>query len=146
MPELSPGLLGCYRCGYVWRPTGRTGVRICARCKSRLWDVPKLHPIRRGNALGIEEVLRPKRAKILEVIQRHKGRSVRVFGSVARKEATSNSDVDLLVEFADGASILDRAGLILDLEDLLHRKVDVVAEPGLHWFARPQVLFEAVPL
>jgi len=83
---------------------------------------------------------------MLRAIRRHKRRSARVFGSVARKEATARSDLDLLVDFDEGSLAYDRAGLAIDLEELLDRKVDVVAKAGLHWVVRPQVLFEAIPL
>jgi predicted nucleotidyltransferase len=71
---------------------------------------------------------------------------VRVFGSVARSAATLKSDIDLLVEFDDGASAYDQVELVLDLQELLRRKVDVVEEGGLHWLVKPQVLHEAVAL
>lgn len=63
-----------------------------------------------------------------------------------RNEASSTSDVDLLVERKEGTSLLDRAGLLVELETILGRTVDLVPEESLHWLIRPQVLFEAVPL
>jgi uncharacterized protein len=69
-----------------------------------------------------------------------------VFGSVRRGEATKDSDIDLLVAPGPDASLLDRAALGCDLEELLGRKVDVVTDGGLHWLIRPQVLFEAAAL
>ena len=146
MASLPGGLLGCYRCGYVWRPTGRRVVRICPRCKSRSWEVPKLRPVRQGRRLGIPEVLAPHRSEVLAAARTRGFSHVRVFGSVRRGEATKSSDVDLLVDRSPSASLLDRAALISDLEKLLHRKVDVVPVVALHWLIRPQVLFEAVPL
>jgi uncharacterized protein len=146
MATLPDGLLGCYRCAYVWRPRRRAPTRICPRCKSRHWDVPKLNPIRIGHSAGIVEILGPVRESIREAASRHGFEHVRVFGSVRRSEATRGSDVDLLVARRTGASLLDRAGLQIDLEDLLGRKVDVVTDDGLHWFVRPQVLIEAVDL
>ncbi len=76
----------------------------------------------------------------------NKARNPRVFGSVARSEATSKSDVDLLVDFDPDATAFDHVGLIQDLERVLHRKVDVAEPGGLHWLIRPQVLFEAIPV
>lgn len=55
-----------------------------------------------------------------------------IFGSVARDEADSNSDIDLLVQFEDGRSLLDLSGLKIELEELLNRKVDVVTYNSLH--------------
>ncbi len=57
-----------------------------------------------------------------------------------------SSDVDFLVEFEEGRSVLDLAGLWQDLEELLERKVDVAETEGLHWYIRDQILKEAVPL
>jgi predicted nucleotidyltransferase len=66
-------------------------------------------------------------------------------GSVARGDATAASDVDLLVEFEPGRSLLDQVHLIADLEALLGRRVDVVAEGGL-LDRDGHILAEAVPL
>ena len=71
---------------------------------------------------------------------------MRVFGSVARSAAGPRSDVDLLVDFRPEASAYDQVELILDLEKLLKRKVDVTTEASLHWLVRPQALIEAVAL
>jgi predicted nucleotidyltransferase len=76
----------------------------------------------------------------------HGARNPRVFGSVARSEATNRSDLDLLVDFDPGATAFDHIGLKQELERMFRRKVDVVEPDGLHWLVRPQVLFEAVPL
>ena len=146
MAILASGLLGCYRCAYVWKPAKARSPRICPRCKSKLWDVPRLRPVSEGRGLGVREVLEPHRREVLSAA-RSKGFShVRVFGAVRRREATKRSDVDLLVDRDEGASLLDRAALTGILEGLLGRRVDIVPEESLHWLIRPQVLFEAVPL
>jgi predicted nucleotidyltransferase len=146
MAALPGGLFGCYRCAYVWRPLGSHAPTMCARCKSRFWDVPRLRAVRRGHRLGIAEVLTPKREEILRAVRQQGFGHVRVFGSVRRSEATSRSDVDLLVERVRTTSLLDRARLTDTLERILQRRVDVVPDDALHWYFRPQVLFEAVPL
>jgi len=94
----------------------------------------------------LEELLREKRDEILRICAKHGARNVRVFGSVVRGEAGEDSDVDFLVEFEPGRSLLDQAGLVLDLEELLGRKVDVVTERGLYWLLRRRILKEARPL
>jgi len=71
---------------------------------------------------------------------------VRVFGSAARGAMGPDSDVDLLVEFERGRSLMDYGRLVMDLRDLLQREVDVVTENALHWTIRDRVLAEAVPL
>lgn len=95
--------------------------------------------------MGIEE-LRNRRDEILQVATRHGARHVRVFGSVARGDDDERSDVDFLVEMEKGRSLLDLGGLLMDLQDLLGRRVDVVTEKGLRERIRSRVLREAVPL
>jgi len=70
--------------------------------------------------------LRARRGEILRIAECRGARNVRVFGSVARGEARVDSDVDLLVEMEPGRTVLDLSELILDLEERLGRRVDVV--------------------
>jgi predicted nucleotidyltransferase len=115
-------------------------------------EVPKAEPgkvageVTGDSAMTISQVVDEKRAMILEVAARHGARNVRVFGSVSRGEASPQSDVDILVDLDPGRSLMDLGGLLMDLEDLLGRKVDVVTEKGLHWYIRDKVLKEAVRL
>ena len=71
---------------------------------------------------------------------------MRVFGSVARREASENSDIDLQIDLEQGRSLLDQAELMVELEELLVLKVDVVTEQGLYWLLRRRILKEARPL
>lgn len=71
-------------------------------------------------------------------------RDVRLFGSVARGDAGEASDIDLLVTFERGRSLLDQIGLQQDLEEALGMKVDVVSSGGLSPYIRDAVLAEAV--
>lgn len=87
-----------------------------------------------------------KRAAVLDAAKRHGAANVRVFGSVARGETRPDSDVDLLVDWEPGRSLLDHAGLVLDLQDLLGAPVEIGTERSLHWFVRARILAEAVPL
>lgn len=73
-----------------------------------------------------KQLLIAERKDILRIAAEHGARDVRVFGSVARGEAREESDFDFLVEFQPGTSLLTHARLIVALEDLLGRKVDVV--------------------
>lgn len=95
--------------------------------------------------MRIEELQR-RRSEILNLAARHGALSVRVFGSVARGEADERSDVDFLVEMEKGRSLLDLGGLLMDLQELLGKPVDVVTEKGLKARIRERVLREAVPL
>jgi uncharacterized protein len=96
--------------------------------------------------MGIDELLQAKRDEILRTASQHGAHSIRVFGSVARGEAGPDSDVDFLVEMEDGRSLLDLGRLLVELQDLLGRRVDIVEPEGLHWYVRDRILEEAVPL
>ena len=91
-------------------------------------------------------ILQKYRKEILTLASHHGARDVRVFGSLARGEGTDSSDLDLLVTLNEGRSLLDLVGLKQDLEDLVHRPVDVVTERALSPYLRERVLSEAAPL
>ena len=87
-----------------------------------------------------------RRAEILRLAERYRTGDVRVFGSVARGEATDASDVDRLVKPQPGCSLFDLGGLLEDLQDLLGCRVDLVTDDGLKPRLRERVLREAIPL
>jgi predicted nucleotidyltransferase len=80
---------------------------------------------------GIRERLVAHRAEIQAAVARHRGRRVRIFGSVARGDDTPTSDIDFLVDFEPGSSLFDLQRLAGELETLLGRPVDVVCTGGL---------------
>jgi predicted nucleotidyltransferase len=86
------------------------------------------------------------RAELVAIARRRGMTDIRVFGSMSRGEANDNSDVDLLVTLAPGTSALALGGLLLDAQELLGRRVDVVTEPSLHPALRDRVLSDAVLL
>lgn len=90
--------------------------------------------------------LRLVRDQLAEVALRRGATNLRVFGSVARGEATPTSDVDLLVDLEPGRSLVDLGGLLMDLSELLGVDVDVVTETALAPRARDRILAEAVAL
>lgn len=90
--------------------------------------------------------LRQVSAELTEAAARRGASNLRVFGSVARGEATPSSDLDLLVDLEPGRSLVDLGGLLMDLSELLGVEVDVVTEAGLKPRVRDRVLAEAVPL
>ncbi len=96
--------------------------------------------------MGISEIIGDKRDAILALAARHGASNVRIFGSVTEGTAGEASDVDFLVDMEPGRSLFDLGGLLMDIEDLLGRKVDVVTEPALHWYIRERVVREAKPL
>lgn len=69
---------------------------------------------------------------------------VRIFGSVARGEATDLSDVDLLVDFVGEAGLLDLMNVKDLFEDTLRRRIDVLTEGGLKPQLRREILSDAV--
>jgi predicted nucleotidyltransferase len=81
---------------------------------------------------------------IQATLEKYGVRKAALFGSIVREEATEESDIDLLVEFEEGRSLLDLAGLKLELEGLLNRKVDVVTYRSLHPLLRDIILSEQV--
>lgn len=98
-------------------------------------------------ALEIYERLRKHREEVIRIAAEHGAFNVRVFGSVARGEANAQSDIDILVDYSiDKITAWFPAGLVLELEQLLGYKVDVVTAAGLKDRIREQVLREAVLL
>ncbi|MBD2515392.1 nucleotidyltransferase family protein [Nostoc sp. FACHB-973] len=96
---------------------------------------------------GLKQLLQEKRAEILNIAAKHGASNVRVFGSVARGEETETSDIDFLVDYdLEKISPWFPGGLILDLENLLDRKVDVVTSKSLHYLIRDKVFHEAISL
>lgn len=96
--------------------------------------------------MGINDLLQEKREDILRIAAKHRVTNLRVFGSVARGQAGPDSDVDFLVQLPQDCSLLDHAGFIVELQDLLGKTVDVIPESGLRPAIREKVLREAVTL
>ena len=96
--------------------------------------------------MTLEKLRTQRKVEILDLAGRHGAHGVRVFGSVARGEATEQSDLDLLVAWEPGRSLLDHAGLVRDLEELLGVKVHVGTDKSLHWYVKERILREATPL
>ncbi len=96
--------------------------------------------------MAMDDLIKEKREEIIRIAAKHGAVNVRLFGSAARGEAGPSSDVDLLVEMRPDHSPWFPAGLAVDLEDLLVRRVHVVTPGALHPYIRERVLKEAVPL
>jgi predicted nucleotidyltransferase len=93
--------------------------------------------------MGISEIVQDKREQILALAAKHGASNIRVFGSVANGTANQNSDIDFLVDLEKGRSLFDLGGLLMDLQQLLNRSVDVLTENGLHWYIKDRILNEA---
>jgi uncharacterized protein len=113
---------------FVVGDPGRPGRR-------RMATLPSMHAL-----------IETHRAELLALARRRGVTGVRVFGSMSRGDGSDNSDVDLLVTLAPGTSALALGGLLLDAQELLGRRVDVVTEASLHPALRERVVASAVPL
>jgi hypothetical protein len=95
---------------------------------------------------NIDELRNKWKEEILHLATEHGLREIRVFGSFARGESTTESDLDLLVGMEPKRSYLDFVGFWQDVEETLGCKVDVVDDEGISPFIRDRILREAVPL
>lgn len=96
--------------------------------------------------MGIHEFIGSKRPQILAIAKEYGASNVRIFGSLAEDTADENSDIDFLVDLEEGRTLFDLGGLLMDLQDLLQCKIDVVTTAGLRERIRNDVLRQAVNL
>ena len=96
--------------------------------------------------IAVHPLIENHRAEILACAEHHGVREVRVFGSMARGDADDTSDVDLLVSLCPGKTGLALGALLMDVQKLLDRRVEVVTEGSLHPTIRDRVLQEAQTL
>ena len=88
--------------------------------------------------MELEEI----KVKIIPVLKRYDVRKAAVFGSFVKGEEKEDSDIDILVEFKGEKSLLDLAGLKIELEEALRRKVDVLTYNSLHPLLKDKILQE----
>ena len=86
------------------------------------------------------------KSTVADILRRRGVVCAGVFGSVARGDADSRSDIDFLVEFEPGRSLVDLSGLRLDLAEALEREVDVATPASLHPALRDRIIRELVPI
>jgi hypothetical protein len=98
---------------------------------------------KKSTARRSNEALTRLRPIVLRVAKGYGARNVRVFGSFARGQQRRTSDLDLLVEMPAGSSLLDLAGLKMDLEEAIQRKVDVVSPHCIKPLLRDRILSDA---
>ena len=79
---------------------------------------------------------------LIKVLMEHEVKKAALFGSIVRGETTKDSDIDLLIEFKGRKSLFDLAGLKLELQEILRRKVDVVTYKSLHPLLKERILSE----
>lgn len=92
--------------------------------------------------MTIEEI----KDKIAPILKKYGVKKAGIFGSVARGESTEESDIDILVEIEGRMSLLDFAGLKLELEEILGRKVDLGEYSAIKPLIREEILKEVVPI
>jgi predicted nucleotidyltransferase len=96
--------------------------------------------------MDILQLLKEKKDEIEKIAARHGAYNIRIFGSIARGESNSESDIDLLVSLEKGRSLLDQVAITQDLEDFLGCKVHVLTDGGVHPYLKRRIYAEAVPL
>src|ERR1700683_2100269 len=102
--------------------------------------------MRQNGVMTIEELRRTKREEIIRVATKHGASNIRIFGSLARGEHSDASDIDILVDLEPNRSLMDLGGLLMELQSLLHARVDVATERMLRPKVRERALLDAVPL
>lgn len=116
-------------------------------CHEQFFVAPALSDGQRVAKLpGMHPIIEAHRDELMAIARRRGVTGVRVFGSMSRGDANDDSDIDLLVTLSPGTSALALGGLLMDAEELLGRRVDVVTEASLHPALRDRVLADAVPL
>jgi len=109
--------------------------------------LPRRHPkCENTEGMTLQELRASRRDSVLGLAAKHGAYNVRVFGSVARGQSDSQSDVDFLVDLEPGRTLSDLGGLLMDLQEALGAPVDVATEKGLRPRVREKVLAEAVML
>ena len=96
--------------------------------------------------MDIMRLLKENRDEIHTIASRHGAFNISVFGSAVRGEAGPDSDIDFLIDVGETTSSWFPAGLVLDLEKILGRRVEVVTTRALNPYIRDHVLREAKPL
>jgi predicted nucleotidyltransferase len=91
-------------------------------------------------------IVQEHRDELKALAGRHGLKNISVFGSMARGDADESSDVDLLVDVPTGTSAFVLGEMLMDAQDLLGRRVDIVTRSALHPAMRERVLGEARPL
>lgn len=92
------------------------------------------------------EALASNRAAIRHVVESHRARNARVFGSVLRGQDTESSDLDILIDPTPETTLFDISAIRVELRKLLGVPVDVLTPNGLPDKFRATVLAEASPV
>lgn len=82
--------------------------------------------------------------KIISILVKYGIKKILIFGSYARNEATPNSDLDLIIEFPEGTSLIDHIGIEFELSEALNMKIDLLSQNGISPYIKDQIMKEAV--
>lgn len=82
--------------------------------------------------------------KIISILVKYGVKKILIFGSYARNEATPISDLDLIVEFPEGTSLIDHIGIEFELSEALNMKIDLLSQNGISPYIKDQIMKEAV--
>lgn len=82
--------------------------------------------------------------KIISILVKYGIKKILIFGSYARNEATPISDLDLIVEFPEGTSLIDHIGIEFELSEALNMKIDLLSQNGISPYIKDQIMKEAV--
>ena len=93
------------------------------------------------NELQLKEEIKEK---IISILVKHGIKRILVFGSYARNEATPKSDLDLIVDFPEGTSLLDHVGIEIELSEALNMKIELLSRNGISPYIKDHVLEEAI--
>jgi len=96
--------------------------------------------------MRLKDLVINQKENIDDIGDRYGAYNIRLFGSVANGTDDAESDIDFLVDLEEGRTLFDLGGLLMDLQELLHHKVDVITEAGLRNRIRDRVLKEAIVL
>lgn len=98
------------------------------------------------SSMGSAEIIQEKKEHILAIAAKYGASNVRVFGPAVKGVADPNCDIDFLIDLERGRTLFDLGGMIVDLQQLLERNVNVVTEDSLHWYIKDRILSEARPI
>ena len=98
------------------------------------------------STISAEEILVRLRELKPQILQRFRAKEIQLFGSSVRREQDPGSDIDILVDFEDGADLFDLTGLAIFLENEFQQKVDVVSKRALREELQESILNEAVAI
>ena len=122
------------------------GLNVCLKSRPRS-QVRCTHVFRtHAKYTAMNKLITDNQIAITNLAKQHGIKTICLFGSMAKDDVSDNSDVDFLVELEQGRDLFDLGELLMDLQALLQRKVDLVTKTSLHPRLYAQVLNEALPL